>query len=1266
MTEVSVVLQDRGAENRRNTGRVPDSLVVVLGMHRSGTSAISRLVTLLGADIGPSLMSPSADNPEGYWENARIVGVHDGFLKAINSRWDDVAALDPRVFAGDAASGARRDLVGIIREEWGGSALASVKDPRLCRLWPLWRPVLEDLGISPFFVMAVRDPVAVALSLNRRDKMPRERAALLWLRHVIGAEQASRGRPRVFLSYDALVGDWRAAARRLVSGLQSADGPVLPVSPAAITDAADSFFRGDLRHFSGNGEPGCEDDSGHLLKLAKALFDVVESASRMSRDDDNAACLEAIDRIGREISFADNIAKEVAEARGQRQDQVFREREANFTRRIEDLERELSKSKTAPANPVEVSGWRALPEAEAYPRWLAARSGQAHARRDWIAERVLEWPFVPRFAFASIVREGKEPCLDLTVKSLAGQIVGEWRLIAITVGSINRGSVSDERVEWIDGGDEPFKVASETLAAADADWVGLLDAGCLLEPNALFVAADGTIRHAEWLVVYSDEDQVDRQGKMERPHFRPDFNLDLLRSMPYVAGFCCVRRRFFKDIGGIDSRWEDCAESDWALRAFEQAGGEAVGHLADVLLHRFVLASRGVRGPEDMMRGAREMVAAHLKRMRVAADVEPIPGRMLPFRVKYLHDDEQPLVSIVIPTKNMGEMLKRCVDTLLTKTEYGAYEILVVDNGTEDSQACEYLEELATRSGPQGQRVVVIRHGGPFNYSALNNRAVSLEARGEYLCLLNNDTAVVDGAWLSEMMAEARRPEVGVVGGKLYFPDERIQHAGVILGIGFGGPADHCYLRQPANTAGYFLRAQAVQDLSAVTAACLVTRRALWDAVGGLDEQNFAVAFNDVDYCLKVRKSGYLVVWTPFARVVHEGSASQRTGVEMIKSDEKHARFDRERSAFFKKWMPMIAFDPAYNRNLSSVGTGFSVETEGAPTWAPEWRPRARIVTYAADRQGCGEYRIIAPSRALAVAGKAQLHEGMRLFTPPEIGRIGPDSMVFQRQVNDHQIEAIRRMVELFPDVFRVFEIDDLITNLPLGSVHRRDIPKDIGTRLARAIGLCNRLVVSTEPLAARYNKLCDEVVVVENRLEAARWKGLAIRRNEGKRKPRVGWAGAVGHGGDLRMMEPIVKATAREVDWVFFGMCRDEMKRYVKETHPFVPLHDYPTKLASLGLDMAVAPLEDNEFNECKSNLRLLEYGAIGLPVLASSVTPYQAGLPVRLVKNRFSDWVREIRELALDRESARKEGDALKEAVMKDHMLDDGVDEWLRAWCR
>ncbi len=914
-----------------------------------------------------------------------------------------------------------------------------------------------------------------------------------------------------------------------------------------------------------------------------------------------------------------------------------------------------ARAPTAPASPPQTP--KTVPAAPAaqpetvtdpdYAKWIAARATTAFARDDWMAEKIATWQTQSKFALGMVLPAGTEGRLAPTLRSLQAQVTGDWELHVVIAGDPPLGLEGESRLIRHPAAGRPIATLNRVVAESGADWVGLVDGGDQLAGHTLFELNLSVERHPEWFALYTDEDRINSAGTHSAAQFKPDLNLDLLRSMPYVGGLLAVRRAVFQELGGFSTRWDGLEECDLALRLAERGDIGSFGHVPDVLYHRFTQSGRSLRPVAAICGDLPKLVQAHLDRIGVKATAEP-GARPLFCRVRYAHDGAEPLVSIVIPTKNQLPLLKRCVETVLRITKYENYEILIVDNGSTSQDAIEYLRAIEEKAAEIGSRLRVLRHPGPFNFSAMNNHAVR-EARGAYICLLNNDAAPLDGDWLTEMMQHARRPEVGVVGAKLFYPDGRVQHGGVILGIGWGSPADHPYNGVPGNSLGYWGRLQVQQDFSAVTAACMVTRRSLYDELRGLDEESFAVCFNDVDYCLRAREKGYLVVWTPYAKLLHETSASLRSNaVEDKALKEKADRFIREKGNMYERWMPTIAFDPAYNRNLTSTQLGFAVENEGAPTWNPDFRPRPRVLVHPADREGCGEYRMIAPSRALLRAGIAHTYETMRLMSPPELARMEPDTIVLQRQLEFNQIEGIRA-VKQFSKTFRVFEIDDLITNLPLKSAYRPAIADDIGQRLQQALALCNRLVVSTEPLARRYGKLCDEVVVVPNRLEGARWRGVEAGRRFGA-KPRVGWAGAVGHAGDLALMTSVLEATHQQVDWVFFGMCPTALTPYVAEFHDWVRLDDYPKKLASLDLDLAIAPLEFNPFNEAKSNLRLLEYGVLGYPVICTDIFPYQCDLPVTRLKNRHRDWIKTVLDMTADRDACRREGQKLREAILAD----------------
>jgi GT2 family glycosyltransferase len=618
---------------------------------------------------------------------------------------------------------------------------------------------------------------------------------------------------------------------------------------------------------------------------------------------------------------------------------------------------------------------------------------------------------------------------------------------------------------------------------------------------------------------------------------------------------------------------------------------------------------------------------------------------------------QKPLVSIIVPTRDQLPMLNGLIDSLIERTKYARYELLIVDNDSQEPAACAYLDGIAKLGS---EKIRVLRYPHAFNYSAINNFAVA-QARGEYLILLNNDTAVLHEDWIETLLHHAQRPEVGIVGAKLHYPDGRIQHGGVVLGL--RGPADHPFIHAEPDAPGYMQRLQVDQNYTAVTAACLMIRRSVYEEVGGLNEVDFKVSYNDVDLCLKVREAGYLTVWTPYARLMHEGSVSQNK-VDTTTQEAKALRFRGEQNAMYRKWLPLLARDPAYNVNLSLHDEGFLLSPQRSMAWQPFSQPLApRILAHPADSNGCGHYRIRQPFAAMLDAGLIEGSLTDRLHMPTTIERFDPQVIVYQRQLSDTQLDSIQHVAEL-SRAFRIYELDDLLTNLPLKSAHRNEMPKDILKSMRRAMSLVDRFVVSTAELADKFDSLHSDIRVVRNRLPLTWWGDIQLARRHNE-KPRVGWAGGLSHRGDLELITDVVRDLAGEVDWVFMGMCPERLKPYVKEFHPGVRINEYPARLAALNLDLALAPLEENAFNECKSNLRLLEYGICGFPVVCSDVICYRGDLPVTRVKNRYKDWMAAIRMHLADRDASAAAGDLLRGTVRGSWMLEAAnLAEWREAW--
>jgi len=904
-----------------------------------------------------------------------------------------------------------------------------------------------------------------------------------------------------------------------------------------------------------------------------------------------------------------------------------------------------------------------------YLLWQATH-GWGEVERCWARETVTDWSTTPSFHWAVIVTEGAEEALLRTWKSLVAQCVGvAWNLTAVSTAPRPAKPAIPAGLAWRQSA-RPLQTVNELLSGSESDWVGLLEAGDGLPEHALFTLAFQTLAHPVWQVLYTDEDSLDADGGCSLPYFKPDFSPDLVRAAPFaVGGLLLLRREAFAALGGLRPEMEGVEYYDLVLRASERLGPAAIGHIQDVLYHRFVAGGHGTRSPEEAAAAGMAALHEHLERLGRPADISAglLPGT---FHIHYRHGGED-LVSIVIPTQNGGAFLQRCIGSIFENTAYPNFELIVVDRGSDDVASLDLLAELKTLAA---DRVRILTVGRDVILTQAANRGAAA-AKGRYLLFLSDAAAALNKDWLDEMLGYAGQPDVGVVGGRLIAQDASLLHAGYLLGLE-SYPAVLYGKGQSMHEPGYFGRLQLPSNPSAVAAACMMVDKALFDQLGGFDAGDLLDAYSDVDLCLRAGKMGRRVVWTPHATLLHEGEARPEAPAAPDEANQEepepgagtkrlwHLASPSE-NIMFSRWLPRIAHDPAYNRNLTlaSASHAFEIELATGITWDTDWRPRPRVLGHPADRMGCGEYRIIAPMRCLANQGLIQSYESNYYLTTPGLARMSPDVVIVQRQVEWGHVACLQEYAR-HNQSFRIYELDDLLTNVQLQNCARKKIQSaDLIKRFRKALNLCDRMVVSTDYLADEYRRYIDDVVVVPNYVERARWGGLRPLRRQSER-PRVGWAGSMHHTGDFAIIVDVVKATRAEVDWIFFGMCPDEIKGLVKEFHPGVPLDDYPAKLASLNLDLAIAPLEDVPFNHGKSHLRLLEYGVLGYPVICTDITAYRGEHPVTRVKNRFKDWAEAIREQVSDRDELARRGDALRDYINANWILEDHTDVWLKAW--
>jgi glycosyltransferase involved in cell wall biosynthesis len=464
--------------------------------------------------------------------------------------------------------------------------------------------------------------------------------------------------------------------------------------------------------------------------------------------------------------------------------------------------------------------------------------------------------------------------------------------------------------------------SNSALELASGEYVALLDNDDLLREHALFWIADGIVANPGSGLIYSDEDKIDQTGRRYDPYFKPDFNPDLFLSHNMICHLGVYRTDLVRQLGGFREGYEGAQDYDLALRCTEQLAHHQIVHIPRVLYHwRSHPGSTAQAGSEKnyaLLAGERAL-NDHFARTQIAAKAEPLDFGM--YRARYAIPAPEPLVSLIIPTRNGIHLIKQCIESIIAKTTYKNYEILIVDNNSDDPAALAYFASLA-----DNKRIRVLRDERPFNYSALNNAAVE-QARGEYLALINNDIEVITPEWLDEMISLAIQPGVGAVGARLWYPNDTLQHGGVITGI--GGVAGHAHKHFPRGHFGYFARAQLIQTLSVVTAACLVIKKSIYQEVNGLDEVNLKIAFNDVDFCLRVREAGYRNIWTPYAELYHYESATR--GYE--DTPEKQLRFMDEVLYMKKRWGDVLMNDPAYNPNLTLEREDFSY------AWPPRIEP---------------------------------------------------------------------------------------------------------------------------------------------------------------------------------------------------------------------------------------------------------------------------------------------------------------------------------------
>lgn len=556
-------------------------------------------------------------------------------------------------------------------------------------------------------------------------------------------------------------------------------------------------------------------------------------------------------------------------------------------------------------------------DARAYAEWVRLYDTATPERLAAFVHEAESLSQTPLVSVLMPVYDAPAKVLEEAIESVLAQAYPHWELCVADDASpsphvapiLRRYAARDARIRIVthaaNGGISA--ATNSAFAIARGEWIALLDHDDLLAPHALLEVAKAIARNPDAMLIYSDEDKIDEAGHRFEPFFKPDPSPTLLRGMNYFNHLTVHRAAQIRRVGGWRPAFNGSQDYDLNLRIAEDAPDGSIVHIPRILYHWRALAGSVAQDPgrkSYAWERGRLALREHWQRLGSPREVADVPGTPY-YRAAPLAGNALPHVTIVIPTRDGEAILRRCIRSIHEKTAYPSFDIVVVDNGSRDPGAKAYLAELSGTGA-----AAVVAHDAPFNFSAICNRGVR-EARGPLVLLLNNDIEVISPHWLAEMASHAVDPAIGCVGAKLRYADGSIQHAGIVLGI--GGIAGHAHKHAEADEPGYFGRLLLAHEVSAVTAACLLVRKDVYDAVGGLDETRFAVAFNDVDFCLRVREAGFRNVVAPFAELYHLESATR--GAE--DDPAKRERFARESAAMRERWGAALEADPFYSPNLT-------------------------------------------------------------------------------------------------------------------------------------------------------------------------------------------------------------------------------------------------------------------------------------------------------------------------------------------------------------
>lgn len=801
-------------------------------------------------------------------------------------------------------------------------------------------------------------------------------------------------------------------------------------------------------------------------------------------------------------------------------------------------------------------------------------------------------------------------------------------------------------------------IINSYLLGKNTDWFFMLSAGDRVAVNkARFLGGVLDAASDPICCYYMDWELLTERGERYGARHLPSFNLELFRRVPGLIGALVIKSSAWEAVGGIEFSDRRCF-SDLLFKTSERFGGEAVGNIPETLLMRLDFTGNEKLGGTEFVK----VVTKHLTRVGCRSFAQWQAERKfisLGFPVERILG-----LSVILCVSGQFLGLPQCLKDLgiyYSKNGSDRFALELTILGPVELNHKFYSQrEVLKNLGFSRIRVQEIETNRPYKSYDDAIRA----AKGKYCVMLEGGLATRDPNWIATLMAPFRSDDVTAVCPTIRSDKGHVLGGGLILGGGREGiaiPADigassdwDCALASPLCT----------RDVSAATIGCLVIKKEDFLSIGGFDIRHYPRAYGILDYCIRLRKQKKRLIFNPSLVFYADERETRRV---MLRSGLLQPQED-ELACLFSEYLSEIAKDSHYNRNLSLRDIG-KVEALLTPKMACGSAKKPRLVAYPFDGGGIGAYRVREPVAALERAGRFEamlLEQGdSELPTLAEIERADVQLVYLHNALHTHQLRRIAQY-RCFTDIGLVFGLDDLLTSLPGYNPFSKVNYPDMERRISKAVSLCDRLVTSSEGLKQAYRKYSTDVVVVPNYLGKSKWAAALsgpLGSNLKRTFPRVGWAGAPQHAGDLDILVPVMEALGQSVEWVFLG----EQPRSVPagcrvEFYPAVPVKEYPGKLVSLGLDLALAPLQINAFNEAKTNIKILEYGAAGYPVICSDIEPYRAA-PVRRVNNDTKAWIEGIRGMLAEPRETHEAKQRLRHWVETYWLLEDNLKSWLDA---